>query len=334
MTPVARPMFEPLPSRLLADGEEAPRLSVIVPVTERPYPLEQLYREYAPALREHGTAFEFLFIVDRWTRELVDGLRGLIEEGEPIRVFEVGQRVGESGMLEGARDHVRGEIILTLPAYPRVTPAAVVELLRGVEDGPAEVATARRVSERDSMVGRVQRRIFHVLLRMGTGTSFHDVASGVRAMRRSVLEDVPMYGDLFRFLPVLAEREGFRVEEVPVTQHAEDARARVYSPGVYVRRLIDLLGLFFLVRFTRKPLRFFGLVGSVLAGFGSVILLTLFVERMQGIAIADRPLLLLGVLMFVTGIQAIAMGLIGEIIVHLHAGGSRPEYRVRKDSEA
>ena len=150
-------------------------------------------------------------------------------------------------------------------------------------------------------------------------------------MRRHVLETVPVYGDLFRFLPVLAEREGFRVEEVSVTSHPKDRRARIYAPGIYVRRLIDLLGLFFLVRFTRKPLRFFGILGGVFSGVGAAILLVLFVQRLGGQGIADRPLLLLGVLTFVLGGQAIAIGLVGEIIVHLSPKEGRRAYRIRTD---
>ena len=150
-------------------------------------------------------------------------------------------------------------------------------------------------------------------------------------MRRQVLEVVPVYGDLFRFLPILAEREGFRVEEVTVTPHSDDRRTRVYSPAVYLRRLIDLLGLFFLVRFTTKPLRFFGLIGGIFSGLGAVILLVLFVQRLGGDPIADRPMLLLGVLTFVLGVQAVAIGLVGEIIVHLSPKEGRRAYRVRTD---
>jgi hypothetical protein len=142
-------------------------------------------------------------------------------------------------------------------------------------------------------------------------------------MRREVLREIPLYGDFFRFLPVLALREGFHVEEFPARQHPKDVRTRLYSPGTYLRRLIDLLGLFFLLRFTEKPLRFFGLAGSLSSITGGIILFVLVLERMQGQPLADRPLLLLGVLLVVLGAQAIALGLVGEIIVHLHA----PEHR-------
>jgi len=164
------------------------------------------------------------------------------------------------------------------------------------------------------------------------GGDFEDVASGVRVLRREVLEQVPLYGDLSRFIPVLAEREGFDVREVPLPQHPDDVPTRVYAPGVYLRRLIDILGVFFLIRFTRKPLRFFGLMGFTLSASGSLILLGIMIDRLGGRAAADRPVLLLGVLLLVLGVQAIALGLIGEIVVHLSAGESRRGYRTREVS--
>ncbi len=175
--------------------------------------------------------------------------------------------------------------------------------------------------------------MFHRLTRWFTGIELRDIASGVRAIRREVLEDLPLYGDLYRFLPVLAARDGYRVRELDTPQHRADARARVYRPSVYFRRLLDLLGLYFLVRFREKPLRFFGLVGALLAAVGGILLVVLFVQRVGGQGIADRPVLLLGVLLVVLGVQAIALGLVGEIIVHVHAARFR-RYRLSRSTSA
>jgi hypothetical protein len=162
-----------------------------------------------------------------------------------------------------------------------------------------------------------------------TDQRFHDIACGVRLIRRPVAEALPLYGDLHRFLPALALREGYRVDEVPVPQHRGDAGTRVYGPGVYVRRLLDIAAFFFLAKFTEKPLRFFGLVGSVFFGLGAVTSLVLLVERLAGQRIADRPLLLLAVLLIALGVQLMGLGLVGEIIVHLRSPHRRA-YRVRE----
>ena len=309
----------------------SPDVSVIVPVSERPSPLDHIYEEHASVLRGAGHSFEFLFVIEPSRMELSAPLRSLVERGEPIRIFAVGQGVGEAGMLQAALGMARADILLTLTPYPRIRPEGILTLLEAVREG-ADMATARRLGLRSSMLNTLQRKFFHLLVRRGVGGNFEDVASGVRVLRREVLEQVPLYGDLSRFLPVLAERDGFLVREVPLSQHPDDIPTRVYAPGVYLRRLIDILGVFFLIRFTRKPLRFFGLMGFTLSAIGFLILFWITVERVGGRAAADRPILLLGVLLLVLGVQAIALGLIGEIVVHLSAGENRRGYRTREVS--
>ncbi len=304
-------------------------VSIVVPVTERPEDLADLYREFSAPLRNLGRTFEFLFVAEPWSRDVTASLSPLAASGEPVRVFLAGQTMGEAALLKIGADRAQGSIVLTLPAYRRVEASVLPILVERVERG-ADMAVARRWPRR-SGINRVQSRVFHGLLRSLVGGDLHDVACGVRAMRKSVLEDLPLYGDLFRFLPILAVREGYRVEEVDTPQHEVDTRTRLYAPGTYLRRLVDLLGLFFLVRFTEKPLRFFGLLGSVLLAGGGAVLGVLLVQRLGGQGIADRPMLLLGVLMTVLGVQAIALGLVGEIIVHLQASHRR-SYRVLPDA--
>jgi hypothetical protein len=323
-----------VPSPVLPVGAEdanPARVSVIVPVTERPHDLAWLYRTYSAEFVTAGRPFEFVFAIEPWGRSLTGPLEPLIQSGAPIRVLEVGQTVGESALLDAAASVCSSSIVATLPAYPRVEPGVLEALVEKVEKEGVDLASAARMSQGSSAVNRIQNRLFHILLGRVGGAGFRDVASGVRAMRRSILDDLPLYGDFFRFLPLLARREGFAVVEQEAAQHPEDRKARVYGPGVYLRRLIDLLGVFFIIRFTHKPLRFFGLLGSVLALSGGAILTVLLVERVGGRGIADRPLLLLGTLLLVLGVQAVAMGLIGEIIVHLNASHRRT-YRLREDS--
>ena len=307
-------------------GDRSGQMSVVVPVIERPADLADLYREYAEPLRAMGRPFEFIFVVEPWFRELTGPLVELAKRGEPIQVLEVGQAMGEASLVKLGAAHVGGEIILTLPAYHRVEAAALTELADRLKRG-TDLVVARRWPRRDSWINRLQSWALHALLGRLAGGSLRDVACGVRVMRRELLDEIPLYGDFYRFLPLLALREGYRIQEVPCRQHPKDVGARVYSPGVYLRRLIDVLGLFFLLRFTEKPLRFFGLLGTFFAAFGGVVLVVLFVQRLLGQGLADRPLLLLGVLLLVLGVQAIALGLIGEIIVHLHAHRRRP-YRL------
>ena len=302
-------------------------ISVVVPVTERPDSLVELYREFSAPLRASGRPFEFVVVAHPYFRHLTAPLAELGAAGEPVQVLEAGRSIGETALLRFALPHCQGRTIITLPAYRQVEARAIPELLAALDEG-ADFATACRFPRRDGLINRMQSKALHLLIGRVNRNGLSDVACGVRAMRREVLDELPLYGDLGRFLPLLAVHHGHTVREVPIEQHPRNTAQRVYSPGVYIRRLIDVLGLLFLMRFTEKPLRFFGLFGSVLAGSGGLLLTVLLAQRVAGQPIADRPLLLLGVLLVTIGLQAIALGLIGEMIVHFNASRRRI-YRVR-----
>jgi glycosyltransferase involved in cell wall biosynthesis len=306
---------------------DAELISVVVPVVERTDDVVSVYRTFARELDRRPEDYEFLFVFDgRFTPppELID----LSRETGRIKLLRFVREFGETAALRLGIERSRGDLVLTLPAYFQVQPEGIPLLLDAVAAG-ADMAVANRSPRLDSWLNRAQSRLFHSIVGGVSDQRFHDMACGVRAMRRTVAETLPLYGDLHRFIPALALREGFRVQEVSVAQHPSDARTRVYRPGVYFRRLLDIAAFFFLAKFTEKPLRFFGLVGSVFLGAGGILSLVLLVERVEGQGIANRPALLLAVLLIALGVQLIGLGLVGEIIVHLRAPHRRA-YRVRE----
>jgi len=306
---------------------DAELISVVVPVVERTDDVVSVYRTFARELDRRPEDYEFLFVFDgRFTPppELI----ALSRETGRIKLLRFVREFGETAALRLGIERSRGDLVLTLPAYFQVQPEGIPLLLDAVAAG-ADMAVANRSPRLDSWLNRAQSRLFHSIVGGVSDQRFHDMACGVRAMRRTVAETLPLYGDLHRFIPALALREGFRVQEVSVAQHPSDARTRVYRPGVYFRRLLDIAAFFFLAKFTEKPLRFFGLVGSVFLGAGGILSLVLLVERVEGQGIANRPALLLAVLLIALGVQLIGLGLVGEIIVHLRAPHRRA-YRVRE----
>lgn len=313
-------------------GNTREGVTVLVPVTERPSPLREIYREFSRPLTRDGLTFEFIFLVEGFNAPLTGGLRELQAAGEPIRIAQVSQSVGETGLLRAGAEMARYDVLLTLPAYPRVVADHLPEVIRPVMAGEVQICVARRWPRRDSWLNRLQNRGFHFLVSPVGGGRVSDVACGVQAMRKELLEALPLYGDFHRFLPLLALREGYSLKEVDTAQHESDRRPRIYPPGIYLRRILDVLGLYFLVRFTEKPLRFFGLIGSVSGLIGTVILISVGVDRFAGQPIADRPMLLLGTLLVVLGVQAVALGLVGEIIVHVNAPHRRA-YRIAEGAE-
>jgi hypothetical protein len=306
-------------------SDVTPRVSVVV-VADGAAPLDQLYREYSAPLRAAGISHEFVFVASADRGGALGSLLELHAAGEPVQVLESAQYIGEAALLRSTLPTCRGSIIISLAPDPRVAPEALPLLVAGIDEG-AELVTARRDDHDESPLYRLQRSLSHRIIRRLIGGTFHDLGSGVRAFRREMLSDLPLYGEFSRFLPLFAAREGFLVAERMVPRHPSAKRSRLYAPGIYARRFSDLLAVFFIIRFREKPLRFFGLVGGLTSLVGFVLLLMLGVQRLGGQPLADRPMLVVAVLLFVLGIQSIALGLIGEIIVHT-SSRRRAVYRI------
>lgn len=299
-------------------GDPAPTVSVLVPVWQKPEPLVPLYQEYAAPLRQRGWAFEFIFICEPGFDHEVAQLLEQAAAGEPIRILQVAQLLDESSLYNAAAALARGEVIVTLPAYRRIEADSVPRLIDRVLEG-RDLVLARRWPRRDAWINKVQNRTLHWLIRRTVGGNLRDVACGVRAMRREVLLKTPVYGDSFRFFALLAAQAGYQSEELDTPQHLGDRRARIYGAGLYLRRMVDLLGIFVILRFTSRPLRFFGPVGATLILLGIVGLLVPIFVGLGPVGGVVRVTLLTGLFLIVLGIQAIAIGLIGEMMVFLQA---------------
>jgi len=298
--------------------EDLIEVSAIVPVSERQDDIRDLYGDYRSALDSLGKPYEVIFILDGYFPSIYDALTALRGAGEPLKVIQLTQSFGEAAAFTVGFEHARGEIILTLPSYYQADPAALPSLVRDLDT--YDMVIGRRWPRQDSGLKRLQTKAFHSIVKFVADSSFQDLGCGMRALKRRVVEEIPIYGDQYRFLPVLAEKRGFRVHEVDVPQSKRDAAPSVYGMGVYLRRILDILTIFFLVKFTKKPLRFFGLVGSATFAFGGLVLLIVIFQRLfMDVSLAGRPALLLSSLFVVLGIQLFALGLIGELIIFTHA---------------
>ena len=207
---------------------------------------------------------------------------------------------------------------MTLPAYHQVEASELPKLIESL--GSNDMVVARRWPRSDSKLNQFQTRIFHRIVKMMTGNGYNDIGCSVRLFRRKILEEINLYGDLHRFLPILANKQGFKIKEIDLKQSSKSGNIRTYAFGVYLRRMIDLLTVFFLIKFTKKPLRFFGLTGTTILFIGLCITVYLMINRIFfGMGLSDRPLFLIGILFIVLGLQIFAIGLVGEILIFTHA---------------
>ena len=305
-----------------------PEVSVIVPVGERQADAVRLHAEYKASLDSLGRDYEIIYVLDGPRREYSDALHGLIERGERITVVSLTRQFGEATALMAGFEHSSGRVIVTLPAYHQIVGDGIGKLVAAL--GDCDIAVGRRWPRAGSVLERMRRGLFHRLLGWITGVRLNDLGCGARAFSRRVLEEIQLYGDQHRFLAVLAERQGFVVHEVDVAQSKDDRFTGLYGPRDYARGLLDIFTVFFLVRFTKKPLRFFGMVGLTIFGIGSLLVVWLIAEKLLlGQGLAGRPALLLSTLLVVLGFQLFALGLLGELIIFTHARAIK-DYQIER----
>jgi len=311
---------------IASSAVERESVSVVVPIEDDAAGLEELVRDVASLLERHGWTYEILLMDNGSPHRAL--LERLAAEHEAVDVVPFHQRFEESVVLSAGFERATGEYLVTLPHYRQVEVEDLVQLLDTLESGYDFVA-GWRYPRVDPMLNRLQSSVFNLLARRFTRAEFHDLNCRIRAMRRRVVEQIDIYAEMFRFLPILAERQGFKIAEVKLRHREEVGKVGFFGVGAYVRRILDLTTMFFLIKFTKKPLRFFGLVGFALMFIGVAICLYLSIEKLmgQGPGLSGRPALVLGVLMIVLGMQTISIGLIGEMIIFTHAK-SMKEYQV------
>lgn len=294
-------------------------ISAIIPVGGRhAADIIALYAEYKAGLEALDTSYEVIVVLDGPRPELAADVQRLLSSGERVSVISLTRRFGEATALVAGFQRARGRIIVTLPAYHQIRGSEIGKLVRAL--GVTDLAIGRRWPRAGGRFETMRRDAFHRVLSSITQQRFQDLGCGARAMKRRVLEEINLYGDQHRFLPVLAGRLGFKVLEVELHQSPLDRYEGGYPPREYVRRGLDICTVFFLVRFTKKPLRFFGMVGVSTFLIGAALVAWLALDKLVfNHPLADRPALLLSSLLVVLGMQLFALGLLGELIIFTHA---------------
>jgi len=324
----APPEAAPVPS---APTGGPPEITVLVPITTGDGRVREVVTALSAELERLGRSFEFVFVFDGVRGQAWTEAEALAHERPGVVVsIALQQQFGESMCLSAGLQRARGRIVVTSPQYVQVDPYELSNMLAAI-DGGADMVSPWRHPRIDPVLNRIQSAAFNQVMRWILHAQFHDLNCTFRAMRREVLRDVPIHGDMYRFLPAIASRQGFKVVELQVRHLKEWGGKGFFGPGVYVRRALDVLGVVFLSKFTLKPLRFFGSVGGLFLLLGGLLCTSIVVRDLvmgDGLNLS-RPLFLMGLLISVLGVQVIGFGLVGEIIIFTRAKNVR-EYRVEK----
>ncbi len=306
----------------------APLVSVVIAVSGPEADPRGVVEGFGAALTHAGYGIEFVFVLDGPSGRIEQELRDLARQW-PLRIVQLqGGGLGEPIALSAGVANAKGDHILNVPPYLQIEPADITKVVAALEAGADCVATwrSRRI---DPWLNQLQSRFFNWVLRVIMNTPFHDLNSGTRGFRRQVLEEVAVYGELYRFLPVMAQRQGFKVVEVEVRHREEKGRAGFYGIGVYLRRMLDILAITFLTRFTQRPLRFFGYLGfAAIAIGGPIAAYYLYGRLAYDESLQNKPAFVIGAILAAFGFQLIGFGLIGEIIIFTQAPNLR-DYKVQ-----
>jgi len=289
-------------------------VSVLVPVLDEAETVEELGARVAAVLDSLGSRFEILFVDDGSRDGTAERVRAAHGRDPRVKLLRLRRNFGKAAALSAGVEHSRGRIVITMDGDLQDDPEEIPRLLGMLEAGGFDLVSGWKRERRDPAAKRIPSLLFNWVTRRLAGVDLHDFNCGFKVYRREVLDQIAVYGELHRYIPVLASRRGFAVGEAPVTHHARRHGVSKYGWDRFYKGLLDLITVLFITRYTRRPLHLFGAVGLVFLAAGFGIDLYLAILWMGGATLSNRPLLLLGVLLMLLGIQVLTTGLLGEMI--------------------
>jgi len=290
-------------------------ISVVIPLHNEEESLEKLYNLLRGVFERNGLTYEVIFVDDGSTDSSFNILEKIYQQDKNIRILQLRRKFGKSAALTAGFNESKGNIIITLDADLQDDPEEIPNLLAKINEN-YDVVGGFRQRRQDSFFKKFTSAIFNKTLTMLTGLKLRDINTGLKAYRRDVIEQIEIYGELHRFLPIFANQLGFKIIEIPVKHYPRRQGKSKYGPKKVIDGFLDLLTVVLLTKYSEKPGHFFGGAGllSFLAGF----LISLYLTILWFLGhhpIGNRPLFFLGILLLIIGIQLISLGLLGEILV-------------------
>lgn len=305
-------------------------VSVIVPVLDEAGSVEELAERVARVLDELGKSFEILFVDDGSRDGTPQRVLAARERDPRVKLVRLRRNFGKAAALSAGFDHSTGELVVTMDGDLQDDPEEIPRMLAELEAGDLDLVSGWKRRRRDPASKRLPSKLFNWVTRKLAQVDLHDFNCGFKVYRREVLGEIAVYGELHRYIPVLASRRGFRVGELQVKHHPRRHGASKYGWDRFYKGLLDLITVLFITKYTRRPLHLFGGIGLLfLAGGFAINAWLAWGWAFRGAALSNRPLLLLGVLMMLLGFQVLTTGLLGEMITYKNFR-SRDSYSVRE----
>jgi glycosyltransferase involved in cell wall biosynthesis len=296
-----------------------PELSIVIPVHNESPNIKPLYEELTQTLGQYGRAYELLIVDDGSTDDSFEQLAALQATDPRLRVIRFRRNFGQTAAFAAGIAHARGRLIVTSDGDLQNDPHDIPAMVAHIDQGNDIVCGWRKDRKDTFITRRVPSIIANKLISWATGVPLHDYGCSLKVFRSEVIKPLRLYGEMHRFLPAIASQIGVTIAEMEVNHRARRAGVTKYGLSRTIRVVLDLATVKFLLNYSTRPLQIFGLIGLMAGGLGALITGWLAYVRLflhQGIA--DRPLLLLGVMLIFIGVQLVTFGLLAEVMVRTY----------------
>jgi len=309
-------------------------LSIVVPLYNERDNLSPLHDELVRVLGDLHRSYEIIFVDDGSNDGGNDVLRQIKSRDTSVRVIRLARNSGQTAALACGLEHALGDIVVAIDADGENDPADIPRLLTPIGDGYDLVSGWRKDRWHNAPVTRKLPSVAaNSLISWITGISLHDCGCTLKAYRRDLAQRLRLYGEMHRFVPVIAAEQGARIAEVPISFRPRRTGRSKYGPGRVIRTILDLITVRFLSGYSTRPIQVFGLLGIAMGAIGAVWLGILVFEKIAlGHSLGNRPALLLAVLLVVVGVQLVSLGLIGELLTRTyHESQGKPIYVIKEE---
>lgn len=291
------------------------KISIVIPLYNEEESIIPLSHDIRKAMSRLNTDYEVIMVDDGSTDSSLQKLKEITKTDKRFRYFSFRKNYGKSAALQIGFKIVTGDAVVTMDADLQDDPHEIHNLLKKLEEG-FDLCSGWKKKRQDPFIKKISSKFFNFVTKVISGIKIHDFNCGLKAYRKEVVENVRVYGELHRYIPVLAKWQGYSITEVPVMHHPRRYGKTKFGISRFFKGFIDLVTVLFVTRYIKRPMHFFGFLGALAFLIGIIILGYLSVLWIQGHSLSNRPMIFLGMLLIIVGVQLFAVGLLGEVIVH------------------
>jgi glycosyltransferase involved in cell wall biosynthesis len=307
-----------MPERKKTAEREERLISIVIPLFNEVESLPELYQQIIDVVKENKYRYEIIFVDDGSDDGSLDVIKKIKRGDRNVKFISFRRNYGKSAALAVGFEHASGDVIITMDADLQDDPREIPNLLKKLDEG-FDLVSGWKKKRYDPITKTIPSRIFNFVVSTLTGIKIHDFNCGLKAYRKEVTQDIKVYGELHRYLPVLAHWAGYKIGEIVVQHHPRKYGKTKFGISRFIKGFLDLLTVMFTTRYFKRPLHLFGSIGIFIfvIGFGITFYLSLL-KLIENITLSNRPLFILGVMLTIVGIQFISIGLLGEMITRAY----------------